>query len=112
MAGGASGQALGTPAGSTKIVVRPRTSDALSPPTIVAVIRTCSYLRGRAEVDHALGDVAGAIAVASVESGQHDQGANGSSRPTPCRTGRGCSDRRPALLNAKLISRPTLDAAA
>jgi hypothetical protein len=58
MAGDANGQALDTPARSTKIVVRPRTSDALGPPAIVAVTRTCSYLRGRAEVDHTFGDVA------------------------------------------------------
>ena len=74
MAGDANGRALDTPARSTKIVVRP--ADQLRcgvHHTILAVIRTCHTSEAEAEVDHAFGDVAAPLAVASVESGEQDQ---------------------------------------
>ena len=60
MAGDANGRALDTPARSTKIVVRPRTSEAGGPlHTNLAVIRTVFITpEAEAEVGHAFGDVA------------------------------------------------------
>jgi hypothetical protein len=103
MAGDANGRALDTPARSTKIVVRPRTSEAVGSTTQSSPSSGRVIPPAEAEVDHAFGDVA-ALSCRIRKVRRTRSRSLRVELPDVCgqpaRAGR-CAGRRPALLKVK-----------